>query len=278
MDDEDKPNSEYQSNPSVWTTSPAALPQKLGEFKANSNQQLRDFEAKSNQQLRDFEARSIQQLRDFEASSNLQLRGSETNSKQQSGRFEANSTHQSSIIKNKTEKHSIVDDEDKPYSEYQSNPNVWTTSSAPLQQITVHQEFSGFEGNTKQQWGRSEENSNQQLSGFKEYPQNQQLGGFIANPQNPYMVAPEQMTMDERPPHDFMHRAICVTICCFWPTGIVAILKASEARNAYARGDIEAAKRSTHEAHQMSNISILIGLASFLLVLIIVGILIGTGN
>lgn len=74
------------------------------------------------------------------------------------------------------------------YSEYQSNPNVWTTSSAPLQQITVHQEFSGFEGNTKQQWGRSEENSNQQLSGFKEYPQNQQLDGFIANPQNPYMV------------------------------------------------------------------------------------------
>ncbi|XP_065941970.1 uncharacterized protein [Magallana gigas] len=266
MDDEDKPNSEYQSNPSVWTTSPAALPQKLGEFKANSNQQLRDFEAKSNQQSRDFEARSIQQLRDFEASSNLQLRGSETNSKQQSGRFEANPTHQSPIIKNKTEKHTIVDDEDKPYSEYQSNPNVWTTSSAPLQQITVHQEFSGFEGNTKQQWGRSEENSNQQLD------------GFIANPQNPYMVAPEQMTMDERPPHDFMHRAICVTICCFWPTGIVAILKASEARNAYARGDIEAAKRSTHEAHQMSNISILIGLASFLLVLIIVGILIGTGN
>lgn len=51
-----------------------------------------------------------------------------------------------------------------------------------------------------------------------------------------------------------------------------------QARNAYARGDIEAAKRSTHEAHQMSNISILIGLASFLLVLIIVGILIGTGN
>uniref|UniRef100_K1RGZ6 Proline-rich transmembrane protein 1 n=1 Tax=Magallana gigas TaxID=29159 RepID=K1RGZ6_MAGGI len=93
-----------------------------------------------------------------------------------------------------------------------------------------------------------------------------------------HQVAPEQMTMDERPPHDFMHRAICVTICCFWPTGIVAILKASEARNAYARGDIEAAKRSTHEAHQMSNISILIGLASFLLVLIIVGILIGTGN
>lgn len=133
VDDEDKPNSEYQSNPSVWTTSPAALPQKL-----NSNQHLRDFEAKSNQQLRDFEAKSIQQLRDFEASSNLQLRGSETNSKQQSGRFEANSTHQSPIIKNKTEKHSIVDDEDKPYSEYQSNPNVWTTSSAPLQQITVH--------------------------------------------------------------------------------------------------------------------------------------------
>lgn len=178
--------------------------------------------------------------------------------------FETNLTYQSPITKCNTDKHSIVDgedkpcpeyhsnpsvwtssstpqntdqqgvfkaDEDKPYSEYQNNPSVLITSSAPLTQITDQQD--GFKGNANQQWDRFERNTNQQLSGFEAYPQNQQLGGFIANPQNPYIVAPEQMTMDERPPHDFMNRAICVTICCFWPTGIVAILKASEVCNIF---------------------------------------------
>lgn len=29
-----------------------------------------------------------------------------------------------------------------------------------------------------------------------------------------------------RPPHDYMPIAVLTTICCFWPTGIIAIFKA----------------------------------------------------
>jgi hypothetical protein len=34
--------------------------------------------------------------------------------------------------------------------------------------------------------------------------------------------------MAEPPPPDYMTRAILVTVCCCWPIGIFAIMKASE--------------------------------------------------
>lgn len=33
--------------------------------------------------------------------------------------------------------------------------------------------------------------------------------------------------MAEPPPPDFMGRAIFATLCCFWPIGIFALMKAS---------------------------------------------------
>lgn len=33
-----------------------------------------------------------------------------------------------------------------------------------------------------------------------------------------------------RPPHDYMPIAVLTTICCFWPTGIIAIFKAVQVR------------------------------------------------
>lgn len=119
-----------------------------------------------------------------------------------------------------------MDNKDKPYPEYQSNPSMWTSSSAPYPQSTG-QQLGGIEGKTNQQLGKADGTFNQQMGGF-EANTNQQLGGLEANAQNTYIVAPEQMIIDERPPHDFMNRAICVTFCCFWPTGIVAILKAGQ--------------------------------------------------
>ncbi|XP_055998113.1 uncharacterized protein LOC125646748 isoform X1 [Ostrea edulis] len=55
-------------------------------------------------------------------------------------------------------------------------------------------------------------------------------GGYSANT---VVLAPGPMTMNDPPPPDYMNRAIFVTICCFWPTGIFAIMKASESRSAY---------------------------------------------
>lgn len=41
------------------------------------------------------------------------------------------------------------------------------------------------------------------------------------------MQMPPSITlMDRRPPHDYLPIAVLTTVCCFWPTGIIAIIKA----------------------------------------------------
>lgn len=39
-----------------------------------------------------------------------------------------------------------------------------------------------------------------------------------------------------RPPHDYMPIAVLTTICCFWPTGIIAIFKAVQVCGAGEEG------------------------------------------
>lgn len=89
---------------------------------------------------------------------------------------------------------------------------------------------------------------------------------------NPSNVAPGPMRMDEPPPPDYMNRAIFVTICCFWPTGVFAIMKASESRSAIARGDMESARSSSSTARQLSNISVIACVASLLVGMLIAGL------
>nr|XP_022315367.1 proline-rich transmembrane protein 1-like [Crassostrea virginica] len=80
-----------------------------------------------------------------------------------------------------------------------------------------------------------------------------------------YPVAPGPVTMYEPPPPDYMTRAIFVTICCFCPTGIFAIIKACKSRRACARGDFQAARDSAKKSFELSNISIRIGVLLILL-------------
>lgn len=47
-----------------------------------------------------------------------------------------------------------------------------------------------------------------------------------APPQGPGLALLEP----RRPPHDYMPIAVLTTICCFWPTGIIAIFKAVQVR------------------------------------------------
>ncbi|CAL1538280.1 unnamed protein product [Lymnaea stagnalis] len=76
-------------------------------------------------------------------------------------------------------------------------------------------------------------------------------------------------------PPDHMCAAIFVTLCCFWPTGIVAIMRASDARSALARGDIPAATAHARSAKSMVTISVVIGIIAFVLVAIIIGVYVG---
>lgn len=61
-------------------------------------------------------------------------------------------------------------------------------------------------------------------------------------------VAPGQMAMHmpngialmepRRPPHDYLPIAVLTTVCCFWPTGIIAIIKAVQVSKIDSAGTV----------------------------------------
>ncbi|XP_029441782.1 proline-rich transmembrane protein 1 [Rhinatrema bivittatum] len=93
----------------------------------------------------------------------------------------------------------------------------------------------------------------------------------IAAPQMPPGIA---ILEPRRPPHDYLPIAVLTTICCFWPTGICAIFKAVQVRNAIARGDIFSAEIASREARNCSFITLAVGIASMVLCTILTVVII----
>ncbi|XP_036372149.1 proline-rich transmembrane protein 1 [Megalops cyprinoides] len=84
--------------------------------------------------------------------------------------------------------------------------------------------------------------------------------------QMPMQMPPGIALMEpRRPPHDYLPIAVLTTVCCFWPTGIIAIIKAVQVRTAVARGDMVSAEIASREARNFSFISLAVGIASMVL-------------
>merc|ERR1712179_482603 len=75
-------------------------------------------------------------------------------------------------------------------------------------------------------------------------------------------------------PADYTTQALVACLCCFWPTGIIAIMKASESRDALARGDMMRAQTAANSARTMIRISWILGLSSLVFLGILVGVLV----
>jgi hypothetical protein len=71
-------------------------------------------------------------------------------------------------------------------------------------------------------------------------------------------------------PHipSYMGWAIATLILCFWPTGIVAVVYASQVNNKLAYGDYEGARESSRKAKMWSWISFAISLAAVVIVML----------
>ncbi|XP_006812265.1 proline-rich transmembrane protein 1-like [Saccoglossus kowalevskii] len=75
-----------------------------------------------------------------------------------------------------------------------------------------------------------------------------------------------QVTLKPRPPltnppPDYLYFAVAVTLCCFWPTGLVAIFRSMDVRKSATRGDSYSAVEASHSAKQLSWISLGIGVS-----------------
>ena len=65
----------------------------------------------------------------------------------------------------------------------------------------------------------------------------------------------------ENPPPTHLTLAIFVTLCCCWPIGIFAILRASSCKNAIGRADQHEAVRLSREAKMLSLWALGVGIA-----------------
>ncbi|KAH3717139.1 hypothetical protein DPMN_059918 [Dreissena polymorpha] len=72
-----------------------------------------------------------------------------------------------------------------------------------------------------------------------------------------------------------MHSAWIACLCCFWPTGLLAILKASEARDALARGHLYGAQSASNQARAMVRISYAVGVISVVAPVVILAVWFG---
>ncbi|KAL5007118.1 hypothetical protein ScPMuIL_015924 [Solemya velum] len=81
-----------------------------------------------------------------------------------------------------------------------------------------------------------------------------------------------------QPPQDYFCASVIVTIMCFWPTGIIAIMRASEAREAAARGDMITASQRSSSARSMVRLTILIGSIFLIIAILIIGLAIGLSS
>ncbi|XP_077994165.1 proline-rich transmembrane protein 1-like [Glandiceps talaboti] len=71
-------------------------------------------------------------------------------------------------------------------------------------------------------------------------------------------------------PNDYMGLAIFVTICCFWPLGIFAILKARDVHKRAWQGNMEAARQSSSSARFFSLIGLGLGICAYVILVIVV--------
>ncbi|XP_064406227.1 proline-rich transmembrane protein 1-like [Halichondria panicea] len=87
-----------------------------------------------------------------------------------------------------------------------------------------------------------------------------------------YVTQAQQAPPGGVPPKDYFVMSILTLLFCFWPLGIVALLKSIEVRSAVDRGDYAAAQTASKSALQLNKLAIIIGIIVLVFVLVLVGL------
>lgn len=110
------------------------------------------------------------------------------------------------------------------------------------------------------------------MAGYGQQPAyNQQPYGFQSQQQQTVVVSqPTAGGMVVNSVQDNMGLAIFTTICCCWPLGLIAIMRAQESRRALERGDFPAASTFSQESRRYSLFAIAGGCISIVIAIIII--------
>ncbi|XP_011410439.1 PREDICTED: proline-rich transmembrane protein 1-like isoform X2 [Amphimedon queenslandica] len=80
-------------------------------------------------------------------------------------------------------------------------------------------------------------------------------------PQPVHYIQSQQPIPEASLPNDYLILSLFSIICCFWPVGIIALLKSVETRRYCQDGRLAEAQASSREAKTFNMISIGIGIA-----------------
>jgi Interferon-induced transmembrane protein len=94
-----------------------------------------------------------------------------------------------------------------------------------------------------------------------------QYGPGYQQPAPPYQQAPWQGAITQ-PIQTYLIPAILVTLFCFLPTGIAAIVYANQVSSKRAAGDIIGAARASKQARMWTIVSLAVGVAVIVIVVI----------
>lgn len=92
-------------------------------------------------------------------------------------------------------------------------------------------------------------------------------GGLVATGQRGNMVMC-QVIQETTIPEDHKTLAWFSCLCCFWPVGIMAVLKSTEVHNHLARGDVNAAKIASDDVKKYARLAVVIGIILLVVVFV----------
>jgi hypothetical protein len=99
-------------------------------------------------------------------------------------------------------------------------------------------------------------------------PMQQTANTIVITRQQPNPTCTSTLMGMRNPPNDHMVFSVLTCLFCFWPTSIIALIYSCEVNDRYNAGDHVGAMESSRKASQWGKISFLIGLISYVLVVV----------
>ncbi|XP_015761669.1 PREDICTED: proline-rich transmembrane protein 1-like isoform X1 [Acropora digitifera] len=96
-------------------------------------------------------------------------------------------------------------------------------------------------------------------------------GGLVVTGQPGNTMMPLS-SQDTTMPEDHSILAWFACLCCFWPVGIIAVLKSTQVQSHLARGDVNSARIASADAKKYARIAVCIGTSLFVLSFVLVTI------
>lgn len=96
-------------------------------------------------------------------------------------------------------------------------------------------------------------------------------GGLVLTGQPGNMMMPLS-SQDTTIPEDHKILAWFACLCCFWPVGIIAVLKSTQVHSHLARGDVNSARIASADVKKYALIAVCIGISFFVLSFVLVTI------